>query len=403
MASEDRDSRGRQSAPLWISYGTVGVGVALAALAAAVGVAVENKPDEWSANAAATVGVVGMVVAGYAISRRPKDSITLLLAGLTAGLASFATNPAWDSIRLMQQVMGVTAAIVAGIVLLPPTAQRVAFSLMILYHFVGIMTAITSPPPQPWLTGQLWTRIFRPHLEFSYVNNAYQFYSPQPGPAQILWFCIVGEDQRDKGETGALWQDTQLKTRWYKTPIKGEMLDPLGIEYFRRLSLTERANQISGVAPSTEAYLARKSLAQDFQFQPDMLELAQYRSPTEHGRHILQGYAEHVAKVLGTGRKYPDGTPVPVHDIKVYLTEHEMLLQQDFQKAKDPYAPETYRPIFMGQFDGKGQPLMSVDDRKMLYWLVPIYKRPNESLKNFVIHHAGSDPFDPRLEWRQEP
>ena len=47
----------------------------------------------------------------------------------------------------------------------------------------GLANAITSPPATPWLTTQTWVRLFRPHLEFCYVNNAYQFYSPQPGPA----------------------------------------------------------------------------------------------------------------------------------------------------------------------------------------------------------------------------
>ena len=84
---------------------------------------------------------------------------------------------------------------------LSPTGQRIAFSLLVLYHFAGIFSAITSPPPTPWLTGQFWARVFRPHLEFSYVNNAYQFYSPQPGPAQVLWFCITGTDGQCRAGT----------------------------------------------------------------------------------------------------------------------------------------------------------------------------------------------------------
>ena len=79
-----------------------------------------------------------MVIAGYAVSRRPKDSLTLLLAALTAVLAGMATNPAWDSIRLMQWVMAGDRGVAAVIVLLPPTGQRVAFSLLVLYHFAGI-------------------------------------------------------------------------------------------------------------------------------------------------------------------------------------------------------------------------------------------------------------------------
>ena len=386
MAIDEAPDRG------WMTYRIVIGAAVIAAVAAALGTGFAHAAENWPAVAAAVLGILGMLVAGYAVSLRPKDSLNLLLASLTAILAGVATNPAWDSIRLMQWVMAGTAAVAALIVLLPPTGQRVAFSLLVLYHFAGIVTAITSPPPTPWLTGQLWTRIFRPHLEFSYVNNAYQFYSPQPGPAQVLWFCIVGEDKQP---------------RWFKTPIKGEMLDPLGIEYFRRLSLTERANQNSPNGPSTEVYLRRKEQEGLFKFHPEMPEALQYRAPTEHGRHIIEGYARHAAKVIGTGRKDADGNPIPVHDIKVYLTQHDMLSQLQFQKDMDPYAPETYKPYFVGQFDGEGQPLMSPFDRTMLYWLVPIIRSPpvegkKGTLTNYVIEHAGSDPFDPDLQWRNE-
>src|SRR5262249_51727018 len=32
------------------------------------------------------------------------------------------------------------------------------------------------PSPSPWLSTQIWTRIYRPYLEFLYLNNAYHFY-----------------------------------------------------------------------------------------------------------------------------------------------------------------------------------------------------------------------------------
>jgi hypothetical protein len=187
--------------------------------------------------------------------------------------------------------------------------------------------------------------------------------------------------------------------------MKGEMLDPLGVEYFRRLSITERANQLSGAGPNTETFMARKLLAQDFPFYPPEIlpEAQQYHPLSERGRQLIRGYAEHVAHVLGTGRKAADGTPIPIHDIKVYLVEHEMLTQLQFQRNEDPYDPETYRPIFEGQFDGEGRPLMNDFDRSFQYWLIPIYRTATRELRNYVKLHAGSDPFDPRLEWRAEP
>src|SRR5207249_11292956 len=160
--------------------------------------------------AAAVTGVVGMLITGMAVARRPKDSVVLVLASATALLAYFGTHPNWDAIRLMMGVMAAVAAIAAGLIRAPQTVQRLAVSLFVLYHFCGILSAITSPHPMPWLTAQLWARVFRPWLEFCYVNNAYQFYSPQPGPAQVLWFCITGEDNNQ---------------HWLKIPRRAEVLD----------------------------------------------------------------------------------------------------------------------------------------------------------------------------------
>ena len=51
--------------------------------------------------------------------------------------------------------------------------------------------------------------------------------------------------------------------------------------------------------------------------------------------------------------------------------------------------------------DHEGKPMMNELDRLMLYWLVPIWQDPETKvLKNFVITHAGSDPFDAANEWR---
>ena len=96
-------------------------------------------------------------------------------------------------------------------------------------------------------------------------------------------------------------------------------------------------------------------------------------------------------------------TSVPVRSVMVYLTQHNMLTQYQYQQNEDPYAPETYLPFFVGRFDAEGRPKLSPFDRTLLYWLEPIYKASTGELKNFVILHAESDPFNSALEWRVEP
>src|SRR5438876_7507805 len=75
------------------------VGAGIAALAAAIGLSLRGIPT--AAVTAVNLGVLGMLVAGFGIVRRPKDSLTLLIGSATALLASLATHPEWDSIRLM--------------------------------------------------------------------------------------------------------------------------------------------------------------------------------------------------------------------------------------------------------------------------------------------------------------
>lgn len=334
----------------------------------------------------AVLGVLGLLVAGVAVSRRPKDTFVLGIASLTAALAWLATSEEWDAIRIMMAVMSGVAGAGALLLLLPRTLQRIAISVFVLYHFCGILTAITSPAPTPWITAQLWTRLFRPHLEFCYVNNAYQFYSPQPGPANILWVCIIGDDDR---------------AEWLKMPQRAEhnaeKLDPLSVEYFRRLSLTERANQNVQLPLGPPAEVMQARYGTIIPMLPDLLPTQQYRMPNEHARQIIASYARHVAKTWDTGRP-----GVKIKSLKIYLTLHRMLSQKEFANGWDPFDPSTYWPFFVGEFDIEGV-LRNAND-PMLYWVVPILPGPQHGygqagsetvdLRNYVKDHAGSDPLE---------
>jgi hypothetical protein len=361
-------------------------GTAIAGAAALIGLINQGRTEPGVATGApVVVAVLGLLVSGWAVARRPKDSAVLGLAAATALLGYLATPGgwtalrtwsvppgAWDGIGIMMWVMFLVAGAAAVLLLLPRTLQRVAVSLFVLYHFAGILSAITSPPPTPWLTAQGWVRLFRPHLEFCYVNNAYQFYSPQPGPANILWFCIKGEDGQ---------------AVWLKIPRRSEVLDPLGVEYFRRLSLTERANQnvMLPTGPPEEMQVRRLGLREIYPPHPEFPLYQQYRMPNEHSRQIIASYARYVASTYGTGRE-----GVPVKSVMVYLVQHRMRSQREFAERLDPFHPTTYLPYFVGEFDAEGT-FKSQND-PLLYWVVPILNDPSER-----------DPTDPSLPcpvWR---
>src|SRR5262249_8288704 len=91
--------------------------------------------------------------------------IGLLISSLLAFLVSEAFHRIpWDSAALLFRVGTVVAAVGAVVVLLPSVGRRIVISLVILFHFGGILTAVTSVSPAPWVVTQIWTRVYRPYL-----------------------------------------------------------------------------------------------------------------------------------------------------------------------------------------------------------------------------------------------
>lgn len=137
--------------------------------------------------------LVGLVIAGSAITLRPRWFGGWLLASLAFLLAGCGFPHSWYTLSFASFAFAAVGAIATGLAALPfPWRVAVASALPVL-HFSGIVTAVLSPPPAPELINQAWVVVSRPYLQFAYLNNAYQFYSPDPGSASELWFCIEYE------------------------------------------------------------------------------------------------------------------------------------------------------------------------------------------------------------------
>lgn len=358
-------------------------GVVLAAIGAGLQMAFGRtvNPETISVIAIA-FAIAGLIVTALGISDAPRNTIALLVGCAAGILACLATHPNWDSAILLFQVAAAVSGIAAIVVNLSKTWQRIVVSGLVVFHFLGIFSAITSPQPQPWISNWAWVTLFRPHLIFCYTNNAYQFYSPDPGPARLLWFCV---EMKDGTKT------------WYKVPRKPESrLDPMAVEFFRRLSITESVNQNYSFPPGDAPLQRRRQFHGTIPLHPDFAEGGQYLLPQEHARRILGSYARHVAG------KY--GGADAVQSVRVYRVSHEMLTPAQFADGEDPYQPTTYYPYFMGKYDVNGY-LIDADD-PMLFWLVPIIRKtaaltPTTSgltrqfdVMNYLAVHAGSDPFE---------
>lgn len=413
--------------PLTNPWPLLGPGLALIILA----VMLSNLGRDTAVALRVTLIVVGLIAVGGGVSLRLGSaawdldgclhSAGILCVGALAALVGrFAFDDAWDSAQLVLSVATAVALAGAALVLLPQIARRVVISLLVLFHFGGILTAATSVAPPhgqaPWITIQLWTRIYRPYLQFMYLNNAYHFYSPEPGPPILLWFRIEYEDG---------------KPRWVDLPNRDEHVARLA--YQRHLALAETTNQPGPPAANIEVLWQRRVVGTDllklenvkpeFRLQRDklferltmgavdvliippypphvMAPNVQYRPPTPYSRLLLASYARHVA------RSYPHPTDPgqAVKAVKVYRVTLQMLNPIDFVNRVSPFEQTMHLPYYMGEFDRDGKLLNEVDP--FLYWVIPIMRVPKPVDPDFPNAPPETEVQDYRMlhaEWKPAP
>jgi hypothetical protein len=335
----------------------------------------------------------GLIVAGGAVARRLQsagqnlddrvESAGLLavasLSGLLAGYFWALGDVGWDSMLLLIGALVVIALVGSVLVLLPRTPRRILASFFVLFHFGGIATAVTAVAPPnasaPWLSMQLWTRVYRPYLQFMYLTNAYHFYSPDPGPPTMIWFWV--EYANGDG-------------RWIKLPVRDEM--PIALAYQRLLALGESINVPNGRLPFTEAekaewqrhtgqvvnhdsweeiYQRRTGVGLTMTTPPilmpqDIAPNVQYVEPQDHAKMLISSYARHVARTA----PHPVNPEVPVKSVRVYRVVHRIISPSAIAQRVSPLDETLYSPYYQGKFDSEGHLLDPQDP--FLYWYLPI-------------------------------
>jgi hypothetical protein len=380
------------------------IGLALCAVAAGVGLAVAESGPSVLNTLRLVLVAVGLIVVGSALSLRPLLPIAWLIAACAFTASIYGIPSHWDSARIVARVgAGVT---LAGCILtaVPLTLRCAILSAITCWHFFGIFMATTWPSPTPWTTEQIGTRVYMPYLMFMYLRNAYHFYSPDPGPASLI-FALVKFDSVDP-KTG------KPLAEWMVVPNRAtDTKDPLGLTYYRRLSITEQLTQAVPPLPYSfeQPEVAQRRLAASgsvtgfpnypkIPLAPEIVEpqAMQYRMPRpDILRYLLPSYANHIL----TQESRPDHTAVSV---KLYRLEHRIVTPYMFASDKsrmNPHHPTTFRPFYLGEFarnpDTGLCELVDPQD-PLLYWLVPILPRlarpnvPNDvDFEDFMSTHAG--------------
>jgi hypothetical protein len=258
----------------------------------------------------------------------------------------------WDSAQLLVAAFSFLALFAAIVVLLPRTVQRIIVSLMIGLHFFGILTAVSSVPPTPPLMNWAWTYVYRPYLQFMYLNNAYHFYSPEPGPGIMVWFYTRYQDG---------------SADWYIIPDPSQ--NPLTQEYQRRLSLAESTNQLLPAGPVSSESLERRRLAghsDGIPLHPTVDLSMQHREPNSYSKNMVATYARFIAnlKAQETGKT--------IRSVKVYRVVHNLPQPNEIANGIDPAEKHFYYPYYQGEFTPEGTLIDPQDP--YLYWLIPIVK-----------------------------
>jgi hypothetical protein len=284
-------------------------------------------------------------------------------------------RPEWDSFGMLLRVAVGVGLAGAGLLLLPRVARRLTLVFLVLFHFGGILSAVGSPAPpngqQSWLINQLWVGFYRPYLHFCYLNNAYHFYSPDPGPPMLLWFRIEYEGG---------------KSRWVEIPSLAEARSKLAFQ--RRLALTESVNQLKSQTPYDfdTRLLNRVEAGQTFRNgsiplmnDANLPRTFEYREPVPYAKQLLKSYARYVLS------HYPceDDPDLSPKKVKIYRVIHAIPDQSQVALGSNfnAYDPTTYLPYYQGEFDTTGKLLDGPEYKDgvivkrgdpFLYWLIPI-------------------------------
>ncbi len=336
----------------------------------------------------------------------------------------------WDTIRLFLRVLAIACAYGGGLALVSTRVCRSILSTLFALHFIAILTACFGTAPAPWVVQQAWTRLFRPYLDFVYLNNAYHFFAPDPSTSSYVWFRVIFVTPEGK-EYGI----------WHKLPEvdeQGRSQHLVSLEYQRFLSLTEATSYPEAppalvvvnkdLEPQTNPYyfdrlmlrpgvpdVVGKSPTKHLRIptHPDLpQEVLQVKVPTDTAHRLLHSFARTIASMYPT---HPDQPDWKFKSVKIYRVTHLIAQLNWLQMRIPPNDPCTYHPFYMGTFDQNGNRVGTFDkngqrmlvDDPYLFWLIPILRLNRDQLDapiaDFCRLHAGDpDWYRPQGEkrWR---
>ncbi len=296
------------------------------------------------------------------VEERIESTAVIVLAGFTALIGLLATDKEWDSADMVLKALLVVAGFGAVLVLLPGRTRRVTISLLAVFHFGGILTAVTmlAPPgsgqPAPFLATQAWVHLYRPYLNFLYMNNAYHFYSPEPGPPTLLWFKL---------------NYSNGTSEWFKMPNRED--SPVNLHFQRLLSITENCGTVATATTEALQVVQPRRLAAGQQYgvptHPSETLAAQFQPPSDYSAVMLPPTVRRVAREHAHPADDPSATLV---SLKFYRVRHHILPASFMANGFSPLDKSLFYAFYLGEYFPDGRNVNFAND-PFLYWLIPIY------------------------------
>ncbi len=315
------------------------------------------------------------------LSARLRAASLTSLAALVPLIGWFACGADWDSGQLVCVALCMVGVVGSILILLPEQPRRLVLSLLILFHFGGILSAALSPGagglPGPWLVTQTWLRVYRPYLGFTYLNNAYHFYSPSPGPATLIWTYIIYS--KGEGPDRVRWGE------WVKFPDR--QTSPVTMHYQRLISLGMSLEAVINSIPDADLEVRKESrrsagLRRGIPLDDLLIPAsAQFRIPQDSTLMYLSAYARHMAR---THPVRPDDPSYKFESVKIYRVTHGNIQPLQLLRGESPPDRQYYFPCYQGEYNDQGVLLDSNDP--FLYWLIPYGAMPGE--RDYLEEHA---------------
>jgi hypothetical protein len=331
-----------------------------------------------------------------------ETGLVLVVACLSVVIAGRSLPIEADTLRFFLSVLAFAIAFGVSLMTARVAVRYIVLSIVATLHFLGIVTATLATPPSPWLATQVWHRLAHPYLEFMYLNNAYHFYSPEPGATTHFWMYVY----YDTGEKMKLPDGKdfpKLDSVLVKIPDvddQGRSSYPVSLEYQRMLSLNENITSPEVSPPlyqldtkgqilpgailksrlinsTTGDHWRDVIIGQDpalttpeaeIPLVPGAAPETQYQKPGLTSLRLMESFIRYA------GRKkhptHPEWRPVMV---RAYRALHAIPIWPVFMTGADPNDPTTFRVSFNGTFDPKDGTLNNANE-VLLNWVIPTLK-----------------------------